>query len=270
MQGTARAGDGIAAAVCRASPSLSASSTAFVISSTNNGIPSVRSTISAVTSAGRSLFPTMRAMMAAASRSPSRLSAKLVTCDRPAQGALNSGRKVTMSSTGRVLIWSTVRPNTSRLVGSTQCASSTIISAGRCLVSPASCAVKASCVLCLRSSGAKSSAGYRPSFGSESISAKSAASWHRSRSLREHGIELVELRLRGVVVRQSSGTFHLADDRIERAVGVLRGAEIAQARVRLSSKTFQQRRRQSRLADACLAGKEHYLAFAGLRLRPAP
>jgi hypothetical protein len=137
----------------------------------------VRSTISAVTSAGKSLFPTMRAMMAAASRSPSRLSAKLVTCDRPAQGALNSERKVTMSSTGRVLIWSTVRPNTSRLVGSIQCASSTIISTGRCLVSPASCAVKASCVLCLRSSGAKSSAGYRPSFGSESISAKSAASW---------------------------------------------------------------------------------------------
>ena len=102
LAGTARAGDGIAAAVCRASPSLSASSTAFVISSTNNGMPSVRSTISAITSAGRSLFPTMRAMMAAASRSPSRLSAKVVTCDRPAQGALNSGRKVTMSSTGRV------------------------------------------------------------------------------------------------------------------------------------------------------------------------
>jgi hypothetical protein len=48
LAGTARAGDGIAAAVCRASPSLPASSTAFVISSTNNGIPSVRSTISAV------------------------------------------------------------------------------------------------------------------------------------------------------------------------------------------------------------------------------
>jgi hypothetical protein len=33
---------------------------------------------------------------------------------------------------------------------------------------------------------------------------------------------------------------------------------------------FQQRRRQPRLAYACLAGKEHYLALASLRLRPAP
>jgi hypothetical protein len=42
-------------------------------------------------------------MMAAVSRSPSRLSARLVTCDHPAHGALNSGRKVTMSSTG--MLW---------------------------------------------------------------------------------------------------------------------------------------------------------------------
>ena len=42
----------IAATVRRAAPSLSASRTAFVISSTNKGMPSVRSTISASTSAG--------------------------------------------------------------------------------------------------------------------------------------------------------------------------------------------------------------------------
>ncbi len=69
LAGTARAGDGTAATVRRAAPSLSASSTAFVISSTNSGMPSVRSTISASTSAGSALFPTRRAMMAAASRS---------------------------------------------------------------------------------------------------------------------------------------------------------------------------------------------------------
>ena len=50
LAGTARAGDGTAATVRRAAPSLSASSTAFVISSTNRGMPSVRSTISAITS----------------------------------------------------------------------------------------------------------------------------------------------------------------------------------------------------------------------------
>ena len=64
--------------------------------------------------------------------------------------------------------------------------------------------------------------------------------------------------------------FHLADDRIKRAVGVLRRTEVAQASVRFGCEAFQQRRREPRLADTCLAGEQHHLAFAGLRLRPAP
>jgi hypothetical protein len=82
------------------------------------------------------------------------------------------------------------------------------------------------------------------------------------RSLREHRIELVEPRLRGVVARQSGGSFHLADDRIKRAVGVLRRAEIPQARVRFAGETFQQRRGKPRFPDAGLPGKEHHLPFA--------
>ena len=46
LAGTAKAGDGIAAAACPAAPSLPASRTALVISSTNNGMPSVRSIMS--------------------------------------------------------------------------------------------------------------------------------------------------------------------------------------------------------------------------------
>jgi hypothetical protein len=176
LAGTFKAGDGTAATVRRAAPSLSASSTAFVISSTNRGIPSVRSTISAITSAGTSLFPISRAMMAAACRSPSRVSVRLVTCDCPTHGALNSGRKVTMSSAGSVLNRSTVRPSTSRLVGSIHCTSSKIINNGRCIANRAAWVITASSVLCRRCSGLSSSAGCRPSFGSESISAKSAAS----------------------------------------------------------------------------------------------
>jgi hypothetical protein len=57
LAGTARAGGGTAAAVCCASPSLSASNTAFVISSTNNGMPSVRSTMSRLICAGSGLLP---------------------------------------------------------------------------------------------------------------------------------------------------------------------------------------------------------------------
>ena len=40
--------------------------------------------------------------------------------------------------------------------------------------------------------------------------------------------------------------------------------------MRLGSEAFQQRSRQSRLADARFAREQHHLAFAGLRLRPAP
>ena len=71
-------------------------------------------------------------------------------------------------------------------------------------------------------------------------------------------------------MRKSSSTLHLADDRVKRAVGVLRRAEVAQARVRLGSEAFQQRGRQSRLADAGFTREQHHLAFAGLCLRPAP
>ena len=70
-------------------------------------------------------------------------SVRLVTCDCPTHGALNSGRNVTISSTGRALIRSTVRPIASRLVGSVQWASSKIIRTGCRLANSASCKVSA-------------------------------------------------------------------------------------------------------------------------------
>ena len=70
-------------------------------------------------------------------------------------------------------------------------------------------------------------------------------------------------------MRKSGGTFHLADDRIERAVSVLWRAEVAQPHVRLGSEAFKQRGGESRFADPSLAREQHHLAFAGLRLRPA-
>jgi len=92
----------------------------------------------------------------------------------------------------------------------------------------------------------------------------------RGRGLREHRIELVKLGLRFVIVRQSGGAFHLADDRIKRAVRVLRGAEIAQARVRLGCEAFQKRRGEPRLPNTGLAGEQDHLAFTGLCPGPAP
>ena len=49
----------------------------------------------------------------------------------PAQPALNSGRKVMTSKTGRRRTRSTVRSSSSREVGSIQCASSNTIKTGR-------------------------------------------------------------------------------------------------------------------------------------------
>jgi hypothetical protein len=39
--------------------------------------------------------------------------------------------------------------------------------------------------------------------------------------------------------------------------------------VRFAFKAFHKRSSKPRFADACFAGKEHYLSFAGLRLCPA-
>ena len=60
LAGTAMDGDGMAATRARPLSSLSASSTAFVISSTNNGMPSVRSIMSCLMLAGSSLLPVTR------------------------------------------------------------------------------------------------------------------------------------------------------------------------------------------------------------------
>ena len=79
LAGTAKAEDGRAAAICCASPSLAVSNTALVISSTNNGMPSVRSTMSCLTLAGSSLLPMTRLIRASISGSPSRFSETVVT-----------------------------------------------------------------------------------------------------------------------------------------------------------------------------------------------
>ena len=122
--------DGTAATVRRAALSLSASSTAFVISSTNRGMPSVRSMMSCRIFAGSPLLPATRSMMMAMSRSASLFIVSAVTYGRPIHGDSNSGRYVTIRRTRKLLMRSTVRPNASRLVGSVQCASSKIISTG--------------------------------------------------------------------------------------------------------------------------------------------
>ena len=71
--------EGIAAAVRCASLSLSASSTAFVISSTKRGMPSVRSMMSCRIFAGMSLLPITPSITASMSRCANRLIVRVVT-----------------------------------------------------------------------------------------------------------------------------------------------------------------------------------------------
>ena len=74
----------------------------------------------------------------------------------------------------------------------------------------------------------------------------------------------------GVVVPfEARGALELADDRMERAVGVMGRAEVAQAEVRLAGNSFEQRRAEARLADAGLAREQDDAARAALRLLPA-
>ena len=70
-------------------------------------------------------------------------------------------------------------------------------------------------------------------------------------------------------MRQSSRALHLPNDRIKRAVGVLRRAEIAQARVRLGVKPLFQCKGYARLADSRFARDQHDLSVACLGTLPA-
>ena len=63
----------------------------------------------------------------------------------------------------------------------------------------------------------------------------------RRRALRQQRVKLVRFHLLAVIVSKASGAQHLADHRIERAVGMLRRAEATQAYVRLARNLFQQR-----------------------------
>jgi hypothetical protein len=71
--------------------------------------------------------------------------------------------------------------------------------------------------------------------------------------LAEQGRELLELRVRAVTRIQPSRSLELRDDRVERAVDVIRGTEIAQPRMWLGGQPLVQRRKQPGLADTCFA-----------------
>ena len=88
--------------------------------------------------------------------------------------------------------------------------------------------------------------------------------------MRQQCVELVKLRRLRLVGREAGGVFELSDDRIEGAVGVMRRAEIAQARVRRTRQFLEKRGGQAGLADAGLARDQHDLPLVAFGLPPAP
>ncbi len=72
-----------------------------------------------------------------------------------------------------------------------------------------------------------------------------------------------------VRVLETGRSLHLRDHRIERAVLMVRRAEIAQPNVRFGGDPLGQRLGEAGLAHARFGGNQHHPAAAGLRLRPA-
>ena len=86
----------------------------------------------------------------------------------------------------------------------------------------------------------------------------------------QQGIKLVELGRCIVIVREARSSFQLTDDRVQRTVGVLRGAEVAKPRMRFGRKVLGKGGYQSRLANSWLTRQQYDLSFSCYRLRPAP
>ena len=242
----------------------------MVNSSTNSGTPSARSTIWATTSSGNALPPAICSTKAVRSRRSRRLSASMVTCGWPVQGGWNSGRNVTISSTGRLRTRSTVRSSSSREVGSIQCASSKTMTTGCWRARPSSCRISASSVRSFLRCGLRFGSGWRSEARQRQQIGEECHILVGRRGAGQQGLELLQPGSGRVVAREPRCPAELVDEREQRAVLVIGRAEIAQAEMRLGVEALLQCRGDARLADAGLARDQHDLAVARLGARPAP
>ena len=102
------------------------------------------------------------------------------------------------------------------------------------------------------------------------ISARSMASSREAADIASNASSLSSLstRLRVVFSREPGAPGQMADDRVERAVGMLRRAGKAQPRIRLTRQPLQKGRGEPRLADARFAREQDDMPLAFLRLDP--
>src|SRR5262245_26817557 len=93
--------------------------------------------------------------------------------------------------------------------------------------------------------------------------------FQRGRSAPQQSLQLVELHQWGVVCRETRGLLELANDRMERAIDVIRGALIAQRDMRSIGNELAEGLDDARLADPRLSQKHKDLSFTLNRLAPA-
>src|SRR5262245_16848594 len=122
----------------------------------------------------------------------------------------------------------------------------------------------------LRRCGSGSGGGQRPSVGIESSAAKSGTTSSNEVVLRRSKVSSLSSFTNGeFVCRESCGMLELADDRMERAIDVIRGALVAQRDMRFIGDKLAEGLDNARLADARLAQKHKDLSFTLNRLVPA-
>src|SRR5215472_7778478 len=150
------------------------------------------------------------------------------------------------------------RSSSSRELGSIQCTSSKSIRTGCCRAEASSCRSSTSKVFSFLRWGVSWREGNCPSVGNDSRSASSTPSSGEAGG--EHG-QLVQLHLGRVLALEPGGALELRDGRVECAVLVVRGAETAQAGVRLVLDPLVQGGGETRLANARLAREQHHPTF---------
>src|SRR5262249_3087656 len=132
------------------------SSTVFVSSSANKGMPSALLIICSWSWLGSSLLPATSRMMALVCSDANRLRVNRVTCDSSSQGGKNSGLKLTKTKTLAVLIDAMHRLSSSSELQSIQCTSASTMTTGRVSARPRTCRSSAAIVRSFCRCGVKS------------------------------------------------------------------------------------------------------------------
>ena len=208
-------------------------------------------------------------MMLALSRRPRRLKGSVVTCGRPTHVGWKSGRNVTTSSTRRLA----TRSN------------GPIEQIKRCRIDPVdvlehdqhwgscSCAIEliekrheSHLALLLRADRQRRVALVRRN--RQQLSDERHVARQICRCWLEQRHQLVELRAGAAVRLEARGLLKLRNERMQRAVRMVRRAEIAKASMRLALDPSQQAFSDARLANARLTREQHNATLAGLGLIP--